>query len=352
MSRQSATASDEINQQEEGSGGLGPMRISTDEPPSLSTKTTMQQSSSNDNNITPSTINTNATVSSAFQKLTLNTARSNDSNNDHDTNTFDDNANNLHKLSPPPTSPTKATLFDFQAALDDLQATISKTNANVPPPSSSMAIPTTSSTTTTTMMAANATAQATAASRALQSAQVQGQATQQTRKITITPVSQAEATDINESLLRLQNQSNNNPNKIQNVITNNTISTTSQTQTQTQNNQDATKSKSNTTTNPNPENKNEISENEEDQQEEEESSEISESDEDGSWISWFCSLRGNEFFCEVDEEYIQDDFNLTGLNIIVPYYDYALDMVLDVEMPMEESLTEHQQEIVESAAVS
>jgi casein kinase II subunit beta len=41
---------------------------------------------------------------------------------------------------------------------------------------------------------------------------------------------------------------------------------------------------------------------------------------------------------------------LTGLNTLVPYYDYALDMVLDVEMPMEDSLTEEQQEIVESAA--
>lgn len=84
---------------------------------------------------------------------------------------------------------------------------------------------------------------------------------------------------------------------------------------------------------------------------EEDSSEISASD-DGSWIAWFCSLRGNEFFCEVDEDYIQDDFNLTGLHLLVPYYDYALDMVLDVEMPMEEKLTEAQQEIVESAAVS
>ncbi|KAL7580811.1 hypothetical protein ACA910_001088 [Epithemia clementina (nom. ined.)] len=89
---------------------------------------------------------------------------------------------------------------------------------------------------------------------------------------------------------------------------------------------------------------------EEDEDDEEESSEMSPSDEDGSWIAWFCSLRGNEFFCEVDEDYIQDDFNLTGLNTMVPYYDYALDMVLDVEMPMEDSLTEEQQEIVESAA--
>lgn len=91
-------------------------------------------------------------------------------------------------------------------------------------------------------------------------------------------------------------------------------------------------------------------EEEEDEEEEEESSGMSGSDEDGSWISWFCSLRGNEFFCEVDEDYIQDAFNLTGLNGLVPYYDYALDMVLDVEIPMEDSLTEEQQEIVESAA--
>ncbi|KVI00548.1 putative casein kinase II subunit beta-4 isoform X1 [Cynara cardunculus var. scolymus] len=82
-----------------------------------------------------------------------------------------------------------------------------------------------------------------------------------------------------------------------------------------------------------------------------EESDVSGSDEDDtSWISWFCNLRGNEFFCEVDDEYIQDDFNLCGLSSQVPYFDYALDLILDVESSHGDMFTEEQNELVESAA--
>ncbi|KAK4744837.1 hypothetical protein SAY87_011149 [Trapa incisa] len=82
-----------------------------------------------------------------------------------------------------------------------------------------------------------------------------------------------------------------------------------------------------------------------------EESDVSGSDaDDTSWISWFCNLRGNEFFCEVDDEYIQDDFNLCGLSSQVPYYDYALDLILDLESSHGEMFTEERNELIESAA--
>lgn len=50
-----------------------------------------------------------------------------------------------------------------------------------------------------------------------------------------------------------------------------------------------------------------------------------------TWIGWFCSLPGHEYFAEVSEDFIEDDFNLTGLNALVPFYREALEMILDVE---------------------
>ena len=42
-------------------------------------------------------------------------------------------------------------------------------------------------------------------------------------------------------------------------------------------------------------------------------------------------LRGNEYFCEVDVDYIKEDFNLFRLKKGEPHYKQALDMILDVE---------------------
>ncbi|CAO3616864.1 unnamed protein product [Cunninghamella echinulata] len=50
-----------------------------------------------------------------------------------------------------------------------------------------------------------------------------------------------------------------------------------------------------------------------------------------SWVGWFCSLSGHEYYVEVPEEFMDDDFNLTGLSSIVPYYNEALEMILDIE---------------------
>ena len=147
---------------------------------------------------------------------------------------------------------------------------------------------------------------------------------------------------------------------------------------------------------------------EEEEQEEEENAE----EEQTTWIKWFCSLKGNNFFCAVDEEFITDDFNLTGLSagiystpaqfnhyrltllfhvtvsfhnsdvhfslltaslfspinstttilvspganlplkcrIVVPYYNMAIDMVLDIELTGLENMTDEEQEMLESAA--
>lgn len=55
----------------------------------------------------------------------------------------------------------------------------------------------------------------------------------------------------------------------------------------------------------------------------------------------FVSSRGNEYFCEIDEDYLTDRFNLTGLNTEVTYYQYALDLVTDVfDMDVDDDMRE------------
>ncbi|OMH82957.1 putative casein kinase II subunit beta-2 [Zancudomyces culisetae] len=56
-------------------------------------------------------------------------------------------------------------------------------------------------------------------------------------------------------------------------------------------------------------------------------------DEPVSWIAWFCSLVGHEFFCEVDESFIEDEFNLT-----------------DAEMEDEDSVGSAEQEMIDTSA--
>lgn len=63
------------------------------------------------------------------------------------------------------------------------------------------------------------------------------------------------------------------------------------------------------------------------------SSYTSDDDEELTWVQWYCRQRGNEFLCEVEDSYIQDGFNLTGLASQVPYYEHALDAVLEIESP-------------------
>lgn len=48
-----------------------------------------------------------------------------------------------------------------------------------------------------------------------------------------------------------------------------------------------------------------------------------------SWITWFHHLKGNEYFCPVDESFLLDKFNLTGLPLDTALFRKAYDIIVD-----------------------
>jgi len=53
-----------------------------------------------------------------------------------------------------------------------------------------------------------------------------------------------------------------------------------------------------------------------------------------SWISSYCSTIGHEYFAEVSEDFIEDDFNLTGLQTQVSMYKEALEVCAMLFLPL------------------
>eukprot|EP00002_Diphylleia_rotans_P030810 TRINITY_DN6374_c0_g1_i1.p1 TRINITY_DN6374_c0_g1~~TRINITY_DN6374_c0_g1_i1.p1 ORF type:complete len:273 (+),score=54.95 TRINITY_DN6374_c0_g1_i1:337-1155(+) len=80
---------------------------------------------------------------------------------------------------------------------------------------------------------------------------------------------------------------------------------------------------------------------------------MDDSDESGwseeTWINNYLSMEGSEYFIEVDDDFIRDDFNLTGLNSVVPYYHHALDILLESEIQDDIEFTEEQHYILDRA---
>jgi casein kinase II subunit beta len=51
---------------------------------------------------------------------------------------------------------------------------------------------------------------------------------------------------------------------------------------------------------------------------------------DQSWISWFCGMKDNHFFCSIEKAYIEDSFNLYGIkHYCNDEFAEALDIILD-----------------------
>jgi casein kinase II subunit beta len=49
------------------------------------------------------------------------------------------------------------------------------------------------------------------------------------------------------------------------------------------------------------------------------------------FLNQFMFAQGNEFLCEVSEEFIRDEFNLYGLSLQVPFYSRAISIIIGEE---------------------
>ncbi|MES1917651.1 MAG: hypothetical protein MHM6MM_009364, partial [Cercozoa sp. M6MM] len=76
--------------------------------------------------------------------------------------------------------------------------------------------------------------------------------------------------------------------------------------------------------------------------------EVDDYEESVTWISLFLGDEHNALLCHVDEDFILDQFNLTGLNREVENFSLALDMINDVQP--EEELDEQLSDDVQSDA--
>ncbi|KAG7193482.1 casein kinase 2 regulatory subunit [Scheffersomyces spartinae] len=47
------------------------------------------------------------------------------------------------------------------------------------------------------------------------------------------------------------------------------------------------------------------------------------------WIDLFLGIKGNEYFCDIDDDYIRDRFNLTGLAQEVSHLSLLVDLITD-----------------------
>ena len=61
-----------------------------------------------------------------------------------------------------------------------------------------------------------------------------------------------------------------------------------------------------------------------------------------NWIDWFCSIEDHFFFAKVDTDYIEDRFNLHGLEEEFKHYHEALNMILNEEIPDDSDLNDQQ----------